>query len=177
MLLFIDTQTNVYLFQIFSRVGRVLKIVTFNKNGKFNLEKIFTIVKRKEKNLHTYSIFQFNHSLIYIGTFQALIQYPDVITAQAAKLVSMTPMFLLKFYNAFSPLYCLNEISSVGVNKIKFYSREISGYLSLSEFEQSSQQLAVETLSIKQEERSVIAAPPYSHLCSFCACKVYFIIV
>ncbi|XP_035216803.1 polypyrimidine tract-binding protein 1-like isoform X1 [Stegodyphus dumicola] len=40
------------LYQIFSRVGRVLKIVTFSKNG----------------------------------TFQALIQYPDVITAQAAKL-------------------------------------------------------------------------------------------
>ncbi|XP_042896665.1 polypyrimidine tract-binding protein 1 isoform X2 [Parasteatoda tepidariorum] len=40
------------LYQIFSRVGRVLKIVTFTKNG----------------------------------TFQALIQYPDVITAQAAKL-------------------------------------------------------------------------------------------
>lgn len=40
------------LYQIFSRVGRVMKIVTFTKNG----------------------------------TFQALIQYPDVITAQAAKL-------------------------------------------------------------------------------------------
>ncbi|XP_054706444.1 polypyrimidine tract-binding protein 1-like isoform X2 [Uloborus diversus] len=40
------------LYQIFSRVGRVLKIVTFTKSG----------------------------------TFQALIQYPDVITAQAAKL-------------------------------------------------------------------------------------------
>lgn len=40
------------IFQIFSRVGEVLKIVTFTKNG----------------------------------TFQALIQYPDVIMAQAAKL-------------------------------------------------------------------------------------------
>ncbi|GFS39244.1 polypyrimidine tract-binding protein 1 [Trichonephila inaurata madagascariensis] len=40
------------LYQIFSRVGRVMKIVTFTKNG----------------------------------IFQALIQYPDVITAQAAKL-------------------------------------------------------------------------------------------
>ncbi|KAI9555598.1 hypothetical protein GHT06_018113 [Daphnia sinensis] len=40
------------LFQIFSKVGRVLKIVTFTKNN----------------------------------TFQALIQYPDVVTAQAAKL-------------------------------------------------------------------------------------------
>ncbi len=40
------------MFQIFSRVGKVLKIVTFTKNN----------------------------------TFQALIQYPDVITAQAAKL-------------------------------------------------------------------------------------------
>ncbi|XP_013784431.2 polypyrimidine tract-binding protein 1-like isoform X2 [Limulus polyphemus] len=40
------------LHQIFSRVGKVLKIITFTKNG----------------------------------TFQALIQYPDVITAQAAKL-------------------------------------------------------------------------------------------
>jgi polypyrimidine tract-binding protein 1 len=40
------------IFQIFSRVGKVLKIVTFTKNN----------------------------------TFQALIQYPDVITAQAAKL-------------------------------------------------------------------------------------------
>ena len=41
------------LFQIFSRVGKVLKIVTFTKNN----------------------------------SFQALIQYPDVVTAQAAKLV------------------------------------------------------------------------------------------
>lgn len=40
------------IFQIFSRVGKVLKIVTFTKNN----------------------------------TFQALIQYPDVIIAQAAKL-------------------------------------------------------------------------------------------
>ena len=40
------------MFQIFSRVGKVMKIVTFTKNN----------------------------------TFQALIQYPDVITAQAAKL-------------------------------------------------------------------------------------------
>jgi len=40
------------IFQIFSRVGKVMKIVTFTKNN----------------------------------TFQALIQYPDVITAQAAKL-------------------------------------------------------------------------------------------
>ncbi|CAG0885320.1 unnamed protein product [Darwinula stevensoni] len=40
------------LHQIFSRVGRVLKIITFTKNN----------------------------------TFQALIQYPDVVTAQAAKL-------------------------------------------------------------------------------------------
>ncbi|XP_076355114.1 polypyrimidine tract-binding protein 1-like isoform X13 [Tachypleus tridentatus] len=40
------------LYQIFSRVGKVLKIITFTKNN----------------------------------TFQALIQYPDVITAQAAKL-------------------------------------------------------------------------------------------
>ncbi len=40
------------IFQIFSRLGKVLKIVTFTKNN----------------------------------TFQALIQYPDVITAQAAKL-------------------------------------------------------------------------------------------
>ncbi|CAG0881886.1 unnamed protein product [Cyprideis torosa] len=40
------------LHQIFSRVGRVLKIITFTKNN----------------------------------TFQALIQYPDVIAAQAAKL-------------------------------------------------------------------------------------------
>ena len=40
------------IYQIFSRVGKVLKIVTFTKNN----------------------------------TFQALIQYPDVITAQAAKL-------------------------------------------------------------------------------------------
>jgi polypyrimidine tract-binding protein 2 len=40
------------IFQIFSRMGKVLKIVTFTKNN----------------------------------TFQALIQYPDVITAQAAKL-------------------------------------------------------------------------------------------
>ncbi|XP_059472872.1 polypyrimidine tract-binding protein 3 isoform X5 [Neocloeon triangulifer] len=40
------------LYQIFSRYGKVLKIVTFTKNN----------------------------------TFQALIQYPDVVTAQAAKL-------------------------------------------------------------------------------------------
>jgi len=40
------------IHQIFSRVGKVIKIVTFTKNN----------------------------------TFQALIQYPDVITAQAAKL-------------------------------------------------------------------------------------------
>ncbi|XP_045134724.1 polypyrimidine tract-binding protein 1-like isoform X20 [Portunus trituberculatus] len=40
------------LYQIFSRVGKVLKIVTFTKNN----------------------------------TFQALIQYPDVVTAQAAKM-------------------------------------------------------------------------------------------
>merc|ERR1719483_911855 len=40
------------IFQIFSRVGKVLKVVTFTKNN----------------------------------IFQALIQYPDVITAQAAKL-------------------------------------------------------------------------------------------
>merc|ERR1712001_501067 len=40
------------IFQIFSRVGKVMKIVTFTKNN----------------------------------TFQALIQYPDVFTAQAAKL-------------------------------------------------------------------------------------------
>jgi polypyrimidine tract-binding protein 2 len=40
------------LHQIFTRVGRVLKIITFTKNN----------------------------------TFQALIQYPDVVTAQAAKL-------------------------------------------------------------------------------------------
>lgn len=40
------------IYQIFSRFGKVLKIVTFTKNN----------------------------------TFQALIQYPDVITAQAAKL-------------------------------------------------------------------------------------------
>ena len=40
------------IFQIFSRMGKVMKIVTFTKNN----------------------------------TFQALIQYPDVITAQAAKL-------------------------------------------------------------------------------------------
>ncbi|XP_013783694.1 polypyrimidine tract-binding protein 1-like, partial [Limulus polyphemus] len=40
------------LYQIFSRVGKVLKIITFTKNN----------------------------------TFQALIQYPDIITAQAAKL-------------------------------------------------------------------------------------------
>ncbi|XP_076347390.1 polypyrimidine tract-binding protein 1-like isoform X2 [Tachypleus tridentatus] len=40
------------LYQIFSRVGKVLKIVTFTKNN----------------------------------TFQALIQYPDIITTQAAKL-------------------------------------------------------------------------------------------
>ena len=40
------------IYQIFSRVGKVLKIVTFTKNN----------------------------------TFQVLIQYPDVITAQAAKL-------------------------------------------------------------------------------------------
>ena len=40
--------------QIFSRVGKVMKIVTFTKNN----------------------------------SFQALIQYPDVVTAQAAKLVS-----------------------------------------------------------------------------------------
>merc|ERR1719415_484946 len=40
------------IYQIFSRVGKVMKIVTFTKNN----------------------------------TFQALIQYPDVITAQAAKL-------------------------------------------------------------------------------------------
>ncbi|XP_022246147.1 polypyrimidine tract-binding protein 1-like isoform X2 [Limulus polyphemus] len=40
------------LYQIFSRVGKILKIITFTKNN----------------------------------TFQALIQYPDVITAQAAKL-------------------------------------------------------------------------------------------
>ena len=40
------------IYQIFSRVGKVLKIVTFTKNN----------------------------------TFQTLIQYPDVITAQAAKL-------------------------------------------------------------------------------------------
>ena len=44
-------------FQIFSRVGKVLKIVTFTKNS----------------------------------SFQALIQYPDVVTAQAAKLVSAAP--------------------------------------------------------------------------------------
>lgn len=42
------------LYQIFSRVGKVLRIVTFTKNG----------------------------------FFQALIQYPDVVMAQAAKLVS-----------------------------------------------------------------------------------------
>jgi hnRNP-L/PTB/hephaestus splicing factor len=42
----------VCFFQIFSRVGKVLKIVTFTKNN----------------------------------TFQVLIQFPDVITAQAAKL-------------------------------------------------------------------------------------------
>ncbi|XP_067127981.1 polypyrimidine tract-binding protein 1-like isoform X4 [Centruroides vittatus] len=40
------------LYQIFSRVGKVLKIITFTKNN----------------------------------TFQALIQFPDIITAQAAKL-------------------------------------------------------------------------------------------
>lgn len=40
------------LYQIFSRLGKVLKIVTFTKNN----------------------------------TFQALIQYPDVVTAQAAKM-------------------------------------------------------------------------------------------
>jgi len=40
------------IYQIFSRVGKVLKIVTFTKNN----------------------------------TFQVLIQYPDVVTAQAAKL-------------------------------------------------------------------------------------------
>ncbi|XP_047736520.1 polypyrimidine tract-binding protein 2 isoform X5 [Hyalella azteca] len=40
------------LYQIFTRVGRVLKIITFTKNN----------------------------------TFQALIQYPDVVTAQAAKM-------------------------------------------------------------------------------------------
>lgn len=40
------------LYQIFTRVGKVLKIVTFTKNN----------------------------------TFQALIQYPDVVTAQAAKM-------------------------------------------------------------------------------------------
>ena len=40
------------IYQIFSRVGKVLKVVTFTKNN----------------------------------TFQVLIQYPDVITAQAAKL-------------------------------------------------------------------------------------------
>ena len=43
------------MFQIFSRVGKVMKIVTFTKNN----------------------------------SFQALIQYPDVVTAQAAKLVSL----------------------------------------------------------------------------------------
>ena len=42
------------LYQIFSRVGKVLRIVTFTKSG----------------------------------FFQALIQYPDVVMAQAAKLVS-----------------------------------------------------------------------------------------
>ncbi|XP_013778741.1 polypyrimidine tract-binding protein 3-like isoform X1 [Limulus polyphemus] len=40
------------LYQVFSRVGKILKIITFTKNN----------------------------------TFQALIQYPDVVTAQAAKL-------------------------------------------------------------------------------------------
>ena len=44
--------------QIFSRVGKVMKIVTFTKNS----------------------------------SFQALIQYPDVVTAQAAKLVSLPPV-------------------------------------------------------------------------------------
>lgn len=48
------------LYQIFSRVGKVLRIVTFTKNG----------------------------------FFQALIQYPDVVMAQAAKLVIYSFYFI-----------------------------------------------------------------------------------
>jgi hypothetical protein len=47
------------LYQIFSRVGKVLRIVTFTKNN----------------------------------YFQALIQYPDVVMAQAAKLVIILMVF------------------------------------------------------------------------------------
>lgn len=52
------------LYQIFSRVGKVLRIVTFTKNG----------------------------------FFQALIQYPDVVMAQAAKLVSNLDQVLLTIH-------------------------------------------------------------------------------
>ena len=58
------------IFQIFSRVGKVMKIVTFTKNNTFQVgerhgNRKQQLVKRSP---------------------QALIQYPDVITAQAAKL-------------------------------------------------------------------------------------------
>lgn len=55
------------LYQIFSRVGKVLRIVTFTKNN----------------------------------YFQALIQYPDVVMAQAAKLVRLKINFV-KFTHVFA---------------------------------------------------------------------------
>ena len=58
------------IFQIFSRVGKVMKIVTFTKNNTFQVGE--KRVNRKQQ--------------LVKRSPQALIQYPDVITAQAAKL-------------------------------------------------------------------------------------------
>lgn len=59
------------IYQIFSKLGRVLKIVTFTKNNTFQVRKWTKIGQCW---------------LLKIPIFQALIQYPDVVTAQAAKL-------------------------------------------------------------------------------------------
>ena len=61
------------IFQIFSRMGKVMKIVTFTKNNTFQVGTLLChlIMKNVADN---------------VALFQALIQYPDVITAQAAKL-------------------------------------------------------------------------------------------
>jgi len=66
------------LYQIFSRVGKVLRIVTFTKGG----------------------------------LFQALIQYPDVVMAQAAKLVST---YFIFYEQIFLPHF--NFLSVTGFTK------------------------------------------------------------
>lgn len=56
--------------QIFHRYGRVLKIVTFTKNSEYFM---------------TFFVNVLNITWIRLDSFQALIQYPDKESAQAAK--------------------------------------------------------------------------------------------